>query len=288
MRRAIRRLLPPGVHGPLTEALTRRRLAATERRLASLSLAVARHLHPELAVSGGIADHELQVYSQHGEDGILLWLFSTIGTTDRRFVEFGIEDGRECNTRNLAQHWGWSGLMLDGDPGGARAAADFYAALPVTVEHEMVSPDNIGLILDRHQLADEFDLLSIDIDSHDYWVWQAITARPRVVVIEYNPSLGPDRAATLPYDAGFAYDQYTHGGAYHGASITALARLGSEKGYSLIGCESGGANAFFVRDDCLGSIPPVSPSVAWRENPNRPGTIEDQMATLERLAFVEV
>jgi hypothetical protein len=287
-RRASRRLLPTSVHGRLVEAATGRRLAAVESRSAALSLAVARLRHPELVIHGGIEHHELQIYSQHGEDGILLWLFSTIGTTDRRFVEFGIQDGRECNARNLAEHWGWSGLMLDSDATGATSAAAFYSDLPVTVEHALVDPTNVRPILDRHHLSDEFDLLSIDIDSHDYWVWQAITARPRVVVIEYNPSLGPERAATVPYNPEFTYDQYVCGGTYHGASIAALSNLGTDKGYSLIGCETGGANAFFVRDDCVGGLAVISPAEAWHPNPNRRGTIDDQMAALARMPFVDL
>ena len=102
----------------------------------------------------------------------------------------------------------------------------------------------------RPGFADTWDLLSIDIDGNDYWVWNAIDGQPRLVVIEYNSSFGPDRAVTIPYDPSFDRFQHHPFGIYHGASIAALAKLGAAKGYALVGGDSNGVNAFFVRGIC--------------------------------------
>jgi hypothetical protein len=230
---------------------------------------------------------------------VLLWLFSQIGTTNRRFVEFGVEDGRECNTANLSLSWGWQGLLLEPDPAGAESARRFYLAelgnnaSAVTVREAFVTPENINEILADEGFDHEFDLLSIDIDSHDYWVWKAIEKpTARVVVIEYNATLGPDRSATIPYDPSFRYDQYFHGGVYHGASLAALTKIANGKGYALIGCESQGANAFFVRRDCLAGTQLVECTAkqAWRPLRWRDqlGDIRAQQRLLVGLALQEV
>jgi hypothetical protein len=272
----------------VVETLTQRRLAALEDRVKQQALEIARLRHSDLAPQQSFHAAELKIESQNGEDGVLLWLFSRIGATDHRFVEFGVEDGRECNTANLSRHWGWSGLLIEADEEGAAAARRYYGHLPVAVERAMVQPDNINDLMGKHDLGGAFDLLSIDIDGNDLWVWQAIKARPRVTVIEYNPSYGPEWSASVPFDPGFSYDEFVHGGTYHGASITALSRIGAAKGYSLVGCESAGANAFFVRDDCLQGLQAMDPADAWRPNPTRRGSIEEQMRLLRSLPWVEI
>ena len=181
----------------------------------------------------------------------------------------------------------------------AEAARAFYRAelgdnaSAVTVREAFVTPDNINEILSDEDFANGFDLLSIDIDSHDYWVWKAIEkSTARVVVIEYNASLGPDRAATIPYDPDFRYDQYFRGGVYHGASLAALTKVANEKGYALIGCESQGANAFFVRRDCLAGTPLVECTArqAWRPLRWRDqlGDLAAQQRLLDGLALQDV
>ena len=136
---------------------------------------LAAHADPQTAFNRS----ECRVYSQNGEDGILLYLFSRIGATDRRFVEFGIGDGSECNTANLALTFGWRGLLLEAEPSLAERARAFYASRPtlrtsaLRVEQARVEPETIDELLQRYGVEGELDLLSIDIDGNDYWVWEA-------------------------------------------------------------------------------------------------------------------
>jgi hypothetical protein len=230
-------------------------------------------------------DHELRVRSQHGEDGLLFHIFDRAGVTTRRYVEFGFGDGRECNTAGLNELFGWTGLLIDRDLDGVEAARAHYAGRGVQIVHDHVTAENINHLLADY---DEFDLLSVDIDGMDYWVWQAIRARPRVVVIEYNASLGAHRSITVPYDPQFDRSQHPGNGIYHGAAITALATLGAGKGYRLVGGDSSGTNAFFVRDD----IPfvAVSPAEAFRVQASRTRvmTPEAQWAAVSDLPFTAV
>ncbi|MEE9282003.1 MAG: hypothetical protein V3V67_17675 [Myxococcota bacterium] len=180
-----------------------------------------------------LRSHESGVYSQRGEDGVIRRIFECIGTTNRYFVEFGARDGRtESNTAYLRIHLGWRGLLMEGD---ARLAGP-------AVRREFVTAENVNRLFARHGVPASFDLLSIDIDGNDYWVWRALRYRPRVVVIEYNIFFPPDDAKAIRYDAGHVWDETR----YHGASLAALRKLGEAKGYALVCTESWTPNAFFV------------------------------------------
>lgn len=173
--------------------------------------------------------YERRIYSQNGEDGIIGYIFHKIGTTNRRYVEIGAGDGVQCNTR-LLKRLGWSGIQIDGQKNTG-------------IKQHFVRADNVEQILKQYAVPLQFDLLSIDIDGNDYWIWEAIkTYEPRVVVIEYNAMLGPKKAWTIPYRQKQVWD----GTDYFGASLQALVKLGKKKGYRLIGTDSKGINAFFV------------------------------------------
>lgn len=117
------------------------------------------------------------------------------------------------------------------------------------MQKEFITAENINSLFKKYAVPQDFDLLSIDIDGNDYWVWQAIEGySARVVVIEYNSSLLPNESKSIRYDPSFTWD----GTNYYGASLLALAKLGGVKGYTLIGCDSRGVNAFFVRNDLVG------------------------------------
>ena len=181
---------------------------------------------------------ERRVYSQNGEDGVIEALFAELGTTNKFFVEFGCGDAVECNGAYLVEQ-GWTGLSMDGE--------GISKNLRVTVRKEQVTAENINDLFRKYHVPEEFDLLSIDIDSNDFWVWQRITTRPRVVVIEYNASIPPTERRTIAYDPNFLWN----GGDYFGASLLALKELGRQKGYTLVYCERAGVNAFFVADRLL-------------------------------------
>src|SRR4051794_4517235 len=116
----------------------------------------------------------------------------------------------------------------------------------------MVTPANVEALFAAHDVPVESDVLSIDVDGTDYWIWEAVTSyRPRIVVIEYNGALDPSRRLVQPRDHP-GWDGTTD---YYGASLGALEALAAEKGYRLVHCELTGNNAFFVHDDVPGDYP---------------------------------
>lgn len=199
------------------------------------------------------ADVEFRCYSQNAEDGILLYVFSLLGTTTRKSVEIGAGDGIECNTANLIINHGWRGLLIDGDPLQAARGRGFYARCPNTwlsppkFVSSWITVENINKLVTDAGFAGEIDLLSIDLDGIDYWIWRTLDClRPRVVVLEFNALGGPEKSLTVPYRSDFQLD-YVSQPYRFGATLTAFAKLGRQKGYRLVGVQALGYNAFFVR-----------------------------------------
>ena len=224
--------------------------------------------------------HEKKIYSQNGEDGILEFIFSKIGTTNKFSVEFGVGDGFECNTVYFLEKKGWKGLMMDygadqniqlqsvmkkawsnrnlGFVENIQKDLKFIKKIirrekrsthfQCDVKNEKVTAENIQNLFEKYNVPKHFDLLSIDIDFNDYWVWKAITDySPRVVVIEYNSSIPPNERRVVSYDPEAVWD----GTNYFGASLLALRNLGLKKGYTLVGCENNGVNAFFCKSELI-------------------------------------
>ena len=116
------------------------------------------------------------------------------------------------------------------------------------IKNERVTAENIENLFQKYNVPKNFDLLSIDIDYNDYWVWKSIIHYvPRVVVIEFNSSVPPNESKVVPYDPDASWD----GTNYFGASLLALSNLGTKKGYTLVGCDNNGVNAFFCRSDLV-------------------------------------
>lgn len=195
--------------------------------------------------------YERKVCSQFGEDGILEEVFRRVGTTHRYFVEFGAADGLGSNTLYLLTHKGWTGVMIEGDPGAYSKLRANLAAYPgLLPANHFLTRENIAAVFQLLQVPREFDLLSIDVDGNDYWLWKELRAyAPRVVVIEYNEYHRPPDRWVMAYNPNHRWD----GTSYYGASLASLAALGSDLGYALIGTESNGVNAFFLKRDCLGA-----------------------------------
>ncbi|GMV54399.1 MAG: hypothetical protein AMXMBFR6_02040 [Betaproteobacteria bacterium] len=190
-------------------------------------------------------------YSQFEEDGILLYLFSLIKPINRTCVEICAGNGRECNTANLIINHGWWGHLFDGNDSNVSAGNEFFARNRDTFIHPprftkaWVTAENVNELIVQSGARGPIDLLSLDIDGMDYWVWQAIAViDPQVVVCETHNPIPPDRALTVPYDPEFVCASEN----YRGASLAAMCKLGREKGYRLIGTHRFGFNAFFVRD----------------------------------------
>jgi hypothetical protein len=189
--------------------------------------------------------YEKSVFSQNGEDGVLEIIFKMIKPTHRYAVEFGAADGiRNSNTRNLFINHGWSGLLIEGDEKLANTAVKHYQGLPrVKAIHAWVYPGNIEILLEENGVPKELDLISIDIDSNDYYVWRVIhNFRPKVVLIEFNPFFPPPAKVVVDFHPM----NYWDGSDYFGASIQSFYELGKKKGYELVYCESAAINLFFV------------------------------------------
>jgi hypothetical protein len=214
-----------------------------------------------------LQDYEFQVYSQWGEDGILQRLTEVVLVARRVFVEFGVEDYTEANTRFLLTKDNWAGLVIDGSAANvSRIASDpLYWRHNLKAVHAFVTRENINDLLRQNGLGGDIGLLSIDIDGNDYWVWEAIdVVRPAIVVVEYNWRFGPERRVTVPYDAAFVRGRAHHSMVYYGASLAALEALGARKGFDLVGCNSSGNNAFFVRRELRPSgLPAVTAQQAF-------------------------
>jgi len=220
-----------------------------------------------------LADVEFRCHSQNGEDGILLYIFSLIATTNRRVVEICAGDGVECNAANLIVHHGWRGLLFDGDPAQVARGNEFYASCrttfvaPPTFVHAWLTAENINALVAGHGFSGPIDLLSLDVDGNDYWIWKALDCvEPRVVVLEFNANCGPDHADAMSYNPGYRLDLSQQ--PYRcGASLPAFVKLARTRGYRLVGIQSLGFNAFFVKngvgDDLL---PERSPRECYDRN----------------------
>jgi len=192
--------------------------------------------------------HALQVNSQNGEDGMIREIFRRIGTTNRVFLEIGVGDGTENNTAFLLSQ-GWTGFWIDGDARFVARAREKGLNPHVGLLEALVSPDNVESLLKQLNVPAEPDLFSLDVDLNTYYIWEALTAyRPRVVVVEYNPSLPSDLDWKVRYNPDGAWD----GTLNFGASLKAYEQLGDKLGYKLVGCDYHGNNAFFVRADLAG------------------------------------
>jgi len=191
-----------------------------------------------------------KVYSQLDEDGIIQEIFRRIGTNKRTFVEFGVENGLENNTLKLLLE-GWRGLWIEADTNHVtsikRRFSDVIAANRLAVRLAFITAENINDLIGAWGTG-EIDLLSIDIDGNDFYVWQAINVvKPRVVVIECNWKFPPPLSIVQAYDP----NNFWRNTDYMGASLEALVKLGARLGYSLVGTNLVGLNAFFVRNELV-------------------------------------
>lgn len=201
-----------------------------------------------------LADLEFKVFSQFGDDGIIQYLTRNLNLRHRSFVEFGVEDYLESNTRLLLQKDNWSGFVMDrsGDCIDRLRGAPFFWKHDLTARAAFVTKENV-----RQLLAEGIhgwtglDLLHIDIDGNDYWIWQQIDLKPAIVIVEYNSTFGIDRAITIPYVEDFDRTRSHFSNLYWGCSLKALYVLSSQKGYEFVGCNSAGNNAYFVRNDLM-------------------------------------
>jgi len=219
-----------------------------------------------------LEEAEFQVFSQRGEDGILQYIIGRVEVPNKVFVEFGVEDYTESNTRFLLINNNWSGLVIDGDKNNIRfIKSDFiYWKYDLTAVHSFITKENINGLIRQYTSEQDIGLLSVDIDGNDYWVWEAIdVVRPRIVVCEYNSAFGPSQTVSVPYSADFQRTTAHYSNLYFGASLAAFCHLADKKGYDFIGTAGAGVNAFFVRKDLSGPFRKCDPLADFRHSANR-------------------
>ncbi len=214
-----------------------------------------RNLLHERRALPSFADVEFRAFSQNGEDGLLLYVFGLIGMGERRCVEICGADGMECNTANLIVNHGWSGLLFDADRKFIETGRAFYSRLadtrcfPPRLVNSWITRSNVNELIKQNGFEGAVDLLSLDLDGVDYWIWEAIEIiRPRVVIAEIQCIWGADRAVTVPYSDTFKAPITDGFKAYCGASLPAFVKLARKKGYRLVGVQRLGFNAIFVAE----------------------------------------
>lgn len=257
--------------GPLRALARRVRqpvLDAIEQRDEAVRLAIGRSESRAVraAAYDDLRKAEFRVFSQFGEDGIIQHLLGRVPIAEETFVEIGVEDYRESNTRFLAMSDGWRGAIFD----AGTAHVDFVHRptfrwrYPVEARQAFVTRDNVNDLIADTGLQGDIGLLSIDIDGNDCWVLEALrVVRPRIIVVEYNSVLGPHDAVAVPYDPSFDRSTAHWSHLYWGASLAALEHVAGTQGYDLVGSNSAGNNAFFVRTDVRGGLAPVAAADAW-------------------------
>lgn len=201
-----------------------------------------------------LEEAEFQVYSQFGEDGIIQWLIHNVAIDNKTFIEFGVEDYTEANTRFLLMNNNWSGLVMDGSEANMKRlnSWDYLWKYDLTAVAAFITKDNINQIILDAGFQGDIGILSIDLDGNDWWILNAIECvSPRILICEYNNIFGDEKKVTVPYDAEFVRTKKHYSNLYWGCSIAAFRGWAKENGYYYMGSNSAGNNAFFVRKDCI-------------------------------------
>jgi len=207
--------------------------------------------------TSSLREVEFKVFSQWGDDGIIQWLVNHLEFPNKTFVEFGVANYRESNTRFLMMNDNWSGFVMDGSETNVSQIinSEYFWKYDLTAKAVFVDTENINDLLTSSGFAKDVGILHIDLDGVDYWIWREIDViSPIVVILEYNSVFGIDRSITVPSKKDFDRTQAHFSNLYFGASLRALYELSASKGYSFIGCNSAGNNAYFVRSDKLNDI----------------------------------
>ncbi|MBE9141006.1 hypothetical protein IQ254_28040 [Nodosilinea sp. LEGE 07088] len=218
-----------------------------------------------------IHDAEFKVFSQFGEDGILQYLIRETGISrsEQIFIEFGVQNYVESNTRFLLCNDNWRGLILDGSEQYINfvRSQDLYWRHDLTAVTAWITRDNINDLIKDAGFYGDVGILSVDIDGNDYWVWERISVvNPVIVVVEWNSVFGPDHAISVPYSETFQRQQAHYSNLYWGASIQAFHHLAQSQGYALVGSNTAANNLFFVRQDRLGRLTALSPQAAYLDS----------------------
>jgi hypothetical protein len=197
-----------------------------------------------------LSDYEFKVFSQWGEDGIIQHLIHNIQIKNKTFIEFGVEDFFESNCRFLLQKDHWSGFVIDGSSRNIcrLKRSYFYWKHSLNAICSFITRENIDELLSSSMFDKNIGILSVDIDGVDYFVLEKLSSwRPSILIVEYNALLGMNRAVSVPYSSTFVRSKMHYSNLYYGASLPAFVHLAKNMDMALVGVNSAGSNAFFVR-----------------------------------------
>lgn len=232
------------------------RLLQADRQLEEIKINQGRILTSMQPADGSIPlwKHEFKVFSQWGEDGIIQYLVNNLEITQHTFIEFGVEDFNESNCRFLMMKDQWHGFVIDGSAANIAQLRDsyYYWQYRLNSKAAFITRENIAKLLDESGFKKDLGLLSVDIDGVDYHVLEALNEwRPAILIVEYNDAFGWQRPVSVPYDSAFIRRQKHFSNQYWGANLPAFCYLAGKRGYALVGTNSVGSNAFFVRRELL-------------------------------------
>ena len=200
-------------------------------------------------------DIEFTLFSQFGDDGIIQFLIDKleIDYEHQNFIEFGVEDYSEANTKFLLLNNNWSGLILDSSNENIEniKKKNFFWKFELEAIKCFIMKENINSIITNSNMnKKKIGILSIDIDGNDYWVWKEINViDPLIVIVEYNSTFGFEKKISIPYKQDFERSKAHHSNLYWGASIEALKFLAKQKGYKFLTTNSAGNNAYFIKEN---------------------------------------
>jgi hypothetical protein len=201
-----------------------------------------------------LSDVEFSVFSQFGDDGIIQYLIHNLDLPNKTFIEFGVEDFTESNTRFLMINNNYKGFVMDGDKKNIdRIKLQYYYwKYDLTAKAKFINRKNINELINQQNFDKDVGVLHIDLDGNDFYIWQEINViEPIIVIVEYNSVFGKDRAISVPYNKNFVRNVAHYSNLFFGASLKSFYELAKRKGYSFIGCNSAGNNAYFIRNDKL-------------------------------------
>jgi hypothetical protein len=234
-------------------------------------------------------DTGFRVYSQNDEDGLLLYIFSLIGFTNKICVDMAFGSPYGANTTNLICNWGFHGLLVE----GGSVPTSFFkthkdtSIFPPKLVRAWITAENVNELCVKNGIKGEIDFFSLDMDGVDYWVWKNLEAvSPRVMVVEYLDILGHEKALTVPYKPDFnRFDVHED---FFSASLPAFVKLGKEKGYRLVGVNKYGFNAFFIKNGLGEEVLPEIKASECFTHPKVKSGIKERYPAVKDLPWVEV
>ncbi len=271
---------------PLSADLNAIQTAIQELKiLEAKSIAKQNMVHKD-SILNDLNQAEFKVFSQWGDDGIIQFLVDYLAIEHHTFIEFGVENYTESNTRFLLINNCWKGLVMDGSASNVNQIkqSNLYWQYQLQAECVFITKDNINQLISTYTANKELGILVIDVDGNDYWIWDAIdVVQPTIVIIEYNSLFGNERAITIPYQNNFRRTEAHYSNLFYGASLKALQVLATAKNYALVACNNNGNNAFFVRKDQLKGLKELSIKQAYKQATFRES--RDQQGKLTYLNF---